>query len=110
MGSPAPISFSDCELTQDPSCRIESRGVSESGVPFVVYQSEGGERWRINGECNQCGECWAGSVGGDIEWTGVPIGSPGAFVDLRPEPRLDCPVTPGIKQDFLSCALSGEYL
>jgi hypothetical protein len=64
---------------------IESRAPTS-----VIYRNvENGVRWRIDGVCCQCGECWAGMT--------------------NPKPVLDCPVMPTISK-FPSCTLSGEYL
>lgn len=76
----------DMEATCDPFVFIESR--SEASVIYIVPAT--GERWRIDGVCNQCGACWEGAVG--------------------PKPELDCPVRPEIKDKFPDCTLSGEYL
>lgn len=105
-------SFAALEPTQDVSCRIESRGVSNSGTPFVIYRTKSGERWRIDGTCNQCGQCWEGSnLPPTLVWTGTPVGEPGAISDLRPpEERLDCPVRPELYNDCGACVLRGEYL
>lgn len=105
-------SFIALEATQDPSCRIESRGISPSGVPFIVYRSATGERWRIDGECNRCGECWVGGeTPSTLVWTGTPIGQAGAFEDVRPPSgRVDCPTLPKLTNSCPSCTLSGEVL
>jgi len=96
--------------TADPNVNIEESGIHANGAPFVVYASTDGQRWRIDGTCNQCGECWVGTDEPTVEWTGTPVGEAGAFVDLRTGPKLDCPVRPEIKNDCPNCTLSGEYL
>jgi hypothetical protein len=72
--------------TCDPNVVIESS--TETSVIYLVPAT--GERWRIDGTCNQCGLCWDGAVGD--------------------RPTLDCPVRPEIKDNFPDCTLSGEYL
>ena len=75
------------EPTCDPGgLVIESRPTPTS----VIYLSPSGERWRIDGVCNQCGECWKGVT--------------------TPKPTLDCPIRPESTLKFPSCSLSGEYL
>lgn len=74
------------EATCDPNVFIESR--TETSVIYIAPVT--GERWRIDGTCNQCGQCWEGAVG--------------------ERPTLDCPVRPEIKDDCPDCVLSGEYL
>jgi hypothetical protein len=96
--------------TQDPNVFLESSG-SNDGVQFVIYSDAiSGRKWVIEGSCNMCGACWVGSPTESIGWTGTPIGEPGAFIDLREEPRLDCPVTPKIKEDIECCVLNGRYI
>lgn len=101
------------EKTVDPNVDITKRSVRlppQAQVPFVEYLSNRGEKWRIDGECNKCGLCFVGAVGAQIKWVGAP-GQPNAFIDLRPvSEQLDNPVRPGIRDDFPSCTLGGEYL
>lgn len=75
------------EKTCEPNVVIESRPTSTSVIYLVPHS---GERWRIDGVCNQCGACWAG----------MPVW----------KPELDCPVRPEIKKLYPGCTLSGEYL
>lgn len=93
----------------DPTTSITERGV-EDGEPFVVYATLGGERWIIRGTCSACGECEVGAVNPDLEWTGVPIGQPGACIDRRFGERPDVPVRPELTVKMPHCTLSGEYL
>lgn len=72
--------------TCDPSVVIERQ--SKNSITYLVPAT--GERWRIDGTCNQCGACWEGAA--------------------NAAPILDCPVRPEIKQDFPQCTLSGVYL
>lgn len=72
--------------TCDPHVVIESQ---EPGrVVYLIPAT--GERWRIDGTCNQCGKCWEGAT--------------------YSKPELDCPVRPEIKDVIPDCTLSGEYL
>lgn len=57
----------------------------------VEYLDLNGNRWRIYGTCNKCGECWKG-------------------ITLDVPPDLDCPVRPEISQKIPECVLTGEYL
>lgn len=99
------------ELTIDPDVVIEERGHHGDREPYIVYRSlANGQRWEVSGECNQCGQCWEGCDDPTIGWTGSPIGEPGAFIDLREPPVLDCPVRPELKQDCPACVLVGVYL
>jgi hypothetical protein len=75
----------------------------------VIY-NDGKQRWRIDGKCNQCGQCWTGSPEAHISWTGKQVGTDGAFRDTRVGQILDTPVRPEIKQDCPACVLSGRYL
>lgn len=74
------------EPTCDPAIVIEAR--TEQSVIYLAPAS--GERWRIEGVCNRCGQCWQGAVG--------------------PAPVLDCPVRPELPNKFPDCTLRGEYL
>jgi hypothetical protein len=78
--------FDDAIRTSDPHTRI-----TYYSPGTVEYLTDAGERWRIHGICNHCGECWAGAA------------------DPTP-PTLDCPVRPDIADGNPSCALTGEYL
>ena len=72
--------------TCDPYVYIESQ--TPTSVVYIIPHS--GERWRIDGICNKCGDCWKGQPYQKIE--------------------LDCPVRPEINKKFPRCVLSGEYL
>lgn len=80
-------------LTCDPFVVITEQDINpqtgiQSRVIYLVPTT--GEMWQINGECNQCGECWERAT--------------------APAPTLDCPVRPEIKDAFPNCTLSGVYL
>jgi hypothetical protein len=95
------------EPTVDPTCWITGRGRLPDGTAWVDYATRA-ERWRIYGTCICCGACEVGSVGRPLLWTGIPIGEPGACLDIAFEQRPDVPVRPEIAQ-FPSCSLWGEY-
>ena len=69
-----------------------------------------GERWRIHGECNCCGECEPGTDP-TVFSTGKPIGTPGA---VYRQPYLpDVPIRPELCNNKIKnphCSLTGEYL
>jgi len=94
-----------------------------------VYQTVTGEKWEIVGTCNACGECEVGAIDNYYEktnledkkqnspepkkyqiWTGIPIGQPGACLDVRFGKRLDIPVRPELTQKMQHCSLTGRYL
>jgi len=72
--------------TCDPYIVIESQ--TPTSVIYLIPTT--GERWRIDGVCNKCGECWK-----DLEYN---------------PPVLDCPVFPELKKRIPQCTLSGESL
>jgi hypothetical protein len=72
--------------TCDPYVVIESQ--TPTSVINLVPRT--GEKWRIDGVCSRCGECWQGST--------------------SPKPVLDDPVRPGIGKNNPSCTLTGVYL
>lgn len=90
----------------------------------VVYETTSEEQWEIIGVCSACGECEVGAVDIYYEetedkfplekryqiWTGVPIGQPGACLDVRFGNRLDIPVRPEMPEKMTNCTLSGRYL
>lgn len=81
--------------TLDNDIVIES--IQRGANPSVVYRRlSTGERWRVNGTCNQCGLCVIGAARPEnYEWDG-PVGTPFAVRDLRVlTGRLDEPVAPG---------------
>ncbi len=91
------------EITLDPDIVIES--VKRGANPSLVYRRVStGERWRVNGTCNQCGLCVIGAaVASDYVWDG-PVGTPLAVRDLRYGTRLDEPVTPSFFADMQEMA------
>lgn len=76
----------------------------------VVYETSQGERWEIIGTCNMCGQCEVGGINSFIQFTGIPIGMPGAVMDIRGEDRPDNPVRPEMTRKLDKCVLSGRYL
>lgn len=99
--------------------------IIEQDANSVTYQTTTGEKWQITGTCSACGECEVGAddtyYEDDTEsrrqiikyyqnWTGVPVGQPGACLDNRYGSRLDIPVRPEISQHYANCTLSGTYL
>lgn len=100
------IDFLSLEETEDPCIRVLSRGEG-----MVEYYTESGERWKIYGTCSACGECETGVVNASYQnWTGVPIGQPGACLDTRFGTRKDVPVRPNISTNSPHCTLTGEYI
>lgn len=72
----------DVTRTGDPNVIVETyqRG-------RVVYRDLiTGEHWAELGECNQCGLCVDPSDP-MVEWTGIPLGEPGACSDIDYETR-----------------------
>lgn len=114
--------------TEDPSVFIESQTSTGTESQIVIYQSVTGERWQINGRCSACGECEVGANDTYYQnkispreskdyvklhyqiWTGNPVGTPEACLDVRFGTRLDIPVRPEISQSAKNCSLSGNYL
>jgi hypothetical protein len=91
----------------------------------VVYETTTGEQWEITGQCSACGECEVGAVDTYYEevegekmpvkkhyqiWTEIPVGQPGACLDVRYGNRLDIPIRPELPSKLLNCTLSGRYL
>ena len=76
----------------------------------IVYETEQGERWEIIGTCNMCGQCEVGGINSFIQFTGIPIGLPGAAIDIRGTDRPDNPVRPEMTKKLDKCVLSGRYL
>lgn len=94
--------------TEDPTVVI-----IEEEPGRVVYRTiniEPEETWEITGTCNMCGQCEVGGVNGHIQFTGIPIGEPGAAVDIRGANRPDNPVRPEMTEKLDKCVLSGRYL
>lgn len=91
--------------TEDPKVFI-----IEEDSNRVVYETTFGERWEITGTCNMCGQCEVGSVNNFIQFTEIPIGMPGAAIDIRGNNRLDNPVRPEMTKKLDKCVLSGRYL
>lgn len=76
----------------------------------VVYRDIiTGERWAELGECNQCGLC-VDANDPTVEWTGTPIGDPGAVRDLNYETRPLYVTRPAWKASEPRCSLSFEVL
>lgn len=97
----------------DPCVVMLSEGVSPGGEPYVEYYATDGDRWRMYGSCNGCGECeWQNAANLDpcIIFTGIDIGKPGACFNIEGENRLDVPCRPELKNDCPNCTLRGEYL
>jgi hypothetical protein len=102
------------EPTADPLCLIEDRGEVD-GVPYILYRLDNRgtmERWVIHGTCTCCGECEVGSGNPRLRWTGIPIGQPGACLDVTwgQTGRLDEPVRPELTVMMPHCSLHGEYI
>lgn len=72
-----------------PTCVSEVFIESQTHDRVIYIIPSTGRRWRIDGVCSECGECWEGMT--------------------NPKPKLDCPVNPSISK-FPSCTLSGEEL
>ena len=92
------------KLTLDPDIVIES--VQRGANPSLVYRRvSSGERWRVNGTCNQCGLCIIGAARTeDYIWNGPP-GTPMAVTDVRVLlGRMDEPITPGFPDDMVQMA------
>jgi hypothetical protein len=75
----------------------------------VDYLSDSGERWRIIGQCNLCGACYAGAVNPLISVDAAHIGEPHAAIRLDGSPWYLTPLRPEIA-NLPECVLSGEYL
>lgn len=93
--------------TNDPNVFIVEKSEGR-----VVYETTDGERWEIIGTCNRCGECEVGTVLSPAQFTGIPIGQPGAAIDPRgsADERGDYPVRPGASKWWPNCTLKGKYL
>jgi hypothetical protein len=57
-----------------------------------------------------CGQCEVGDTNDFIQFTGIPIGMPGAAIDIRGDDRPDKPVRPELTKKLDKCVLSGGYL
>lgn len=85
--------------------------IIEESSDRVVYQSiDGVETWEITGVCNMCGQCEIGGNDPHIQFSGIPIGEPGAAIDTRGDARPDNPIRPDMTTKLDKCVLSGRYL
>jgi hypothetical protein len=80
-------------LTIDPAVVIEGAGKT-SGVQWVIYRNIlNGRRWKVEGDCDQRGNCWVGAINAPKG----PGGRPKTTIDIviTPEFALDgcCPFT-----------------
>jgi hypothetical protein len=91
------------EKTLDPHVDIVERAAG-----YVAYLSDAGERWRIQGECNRCGICFAGAHDQNIAIDERILGQPGAVTFLDGSLWYQRPVRPEIA-NLAECVLTGDY-
>jgi hypothetical protein len=92
------------EQTVDPRVVIVERNAA-----YVEYLSDDGQRWRIAGQCNLCGACYAGSRDAEVAINAPKLGTADAAERLDGSPWQMRPVRPEIA-DLPECVLTGRYL
>jgi hypothetical protein len=85
--------------------------IEEKGEGYWIYRKlSSGERWRIDGVCDQRGDCLIGAIVNDpITGDKIQIKDHEHLASLgpRPDSKLDVPVGPGFKG---CCPLKGTVV